>query len=108
MSNRIAIQIHDEDFADLERVSYEATTVSRLIDFHFGVLARHGESPYLTESIARYQDRFTKASVHRDMLINKIVERYFPYDKGWVKEMTKYNIDFERGEIVFTNVETTA
>lgn len=106
--NRIVVVMVEEDFAELERVAYEVSCVEKLIDYFVACSKRNYAEEMLLKIIDGYRADLAKLIIHRDCLMHKLVEAYFPYEKGWHKERAKFNFDFERGEIIFTYAETVA
>ena len=41
------------------------------------------------------------------MLMNKMVDQYFPDELGWEKQDTQFYFDFDRKEIVFSHAATS-
>ena len=57
--------------------------------------------------IKDYRADLTKAETHRQMLMNKMVDQYFPDELGWEKQDTQFYFDFDRKEIVFSHAATS-
>lgn len=96
----ITMKPDDKDVAELERCAYEVTTSKRLIEYFVNLMQQGGELDALKSFVDRYSKDLATAEMHRQMLMNKVMDAYFP--DGLDKETTTFFIDFERKEICYT------
>ena len=103
----IEVSVDDKHFAELERCAYEVSVAKNLISYFVKLCKDENVPDMLDGYIKQYRADLAKAETHRQMLMNKMVDQYFPNELGWDKQDTGFYIDFERKEIVF-NHEGTA
>ena len=103
----ISVNVDDKHFAELERCAYEVSVAKNLIGYFVNLCKEEGTADMLDDYIKEYRFDLAKAETHRQMLMNKMIDQYFPDELGWDKEDTGFYIDFERKEIVFSHAGTT-
>lgn len=103
----ISVHVDDKHFAELERCAYEVSVAKNLIGYFVNLCKEEGTADMLDGYIKEYRSDLAKAETHRQMLMNKMIDQYFPDELGWDKEDTGFYIDFERKEIVFSHAGTT-
>ena len=104
----LVVKVETEDMKQLERCAYEAVTAKHLIEYFVGLCKDAGTAELLDGYIAGYRKDLAAAEMHRLMLQNKIMDQYFPDERGWAKQQTSFAIDFERKEIVYTYAPESA
>ena len=102
----VTVIVDDKHFAELERCAYEVSVAKNLIGY-FVKLCKEEDTPEMLDGYIKwYRSDLAKAETHRQMLMNKMVDQYFPDELGWEKEDTGFYIDFERKEIVYNHAGT--
>lgn len=102
----VNVSVNDKHFAELERCSYEVSVAKHLIGYFVSLCKEEDAADMLEGYIKQYRTDLAKAETHRQMLMNKMIDQYFPDETGWSKQDTGFYIDFERKEIVFTHAGT--
>ena len=102
----VKIAVEDKHIAELERCAYEVAVAKNLISY-FVSLCKEQDGEMLDGYIEAYRADLTKAETHRQMLMNKMVDQYFPDELGWEKQDTQFYFDFDRKEIVFSHAATS-
>lgn len=103
----VKIAVEDKHIAELERCAYEVTVAKNLISYFVRLCKEQDAGEMLDGYIEAYRADLTKAETHRQMLMNKMVDQYFPDELGWEKQDTQFYFDFDRKEIVFSHAATS-
>lgn len=103
----VKIAVEDKHIAELERCAYEVTVAKNLISYFVSLCKEQDAGEMLDGYIKDYRADLTKAETHRQMLMNKMVDQYFPDELGWEKRDTQFYFDFDRKEIVFSHAATS-
>jgi len=103
----VKIAVEDKHIAELERCAYEVTVAKNLISYFVSLCKEQDAGEMLDGYIEAYRADLTKAETHRQMLMNKMVDQYFPDELGWEKQDTQFYFDFDRKEIVFSHAATS-